>query len=344
MKTYKNINKSNKKIDKKIKHFKHQIYSLAGSHNLLLNLLIKIQKEILNLNTDKNFFIKMKGGTTTNTTQLEKQNLASFNQTQNELLDTIGTTGLSSLKLVMGLADGLIKNTLNTTLNTLDPKLATLSWEDAAPYLKGKVKLLDALVRQFFDAYMNPAPPNPNEFRESVNNILQILSEAAVEILNIVEPKINVVVEKLKSMILKTSTTLGTASVTAGINFVKSGVAAIPVVGGLVNLMLSFGKIFNAMTKIFLIFVDTNSTSGIKIAESVKQVGDRINATQAQLNQQYSNLQNLSKTLPQMPTSTAPKFGGKNKTKKLEKKIKNKLSNCKQCEKKNNLLKNHLNN
>lgn len=344
--------KKNKKMNDKLYKFKHNIYALAGSHNLLLNVLAKIKNKSKKLIEKKSF----SGGAAI--TPGEQYELQKFNSTQEALLDTLGTTGIAGLKLAMQMANGAIKSTLGEALNKIDPELANLSWEQAAPYLTEKIKVLEALVTEAFEAYNNPARPNPNQFRDSVDNILKVLSEAAVEILEIIEPKLDAIVEKIRGMMIKTSVTLGTASVTSAINFAKAAISAIPVVGGILNLLLSFGKIFNAITKIFLIFVDTNSGTGIKLAEMVKGVSDKISATSVkaaaaidELSQAANSLEaKVPKALPVAnvvstpPPVNASKLikGGKAKTKKLEQRIKNKLDYCNKSKKHHKTLKHHL--
>lgn len=335
--------KKNKNMNNKLYKFKHNIYALAGSHNLLLNTLMKLKQKIQKV-TNKKFH----GGALT---PGEKNELQEFDAVQKALLDTLGSTGIAGLKYAMQMADGAIKNTLGQALNTIDPELANLTWEQASPYLNEKIKVLETLVVQAFEAYNNPAPPNPNQFRDSVNNILQVISDAALEILNIIEPKLDAIVYKLKTMITKTSVTLGAASVNAGINFIKAGVSAIPVIGGIFNLMLSFGKIFNAITKIFLIFVDTNSSNGIKMAEMVRGIGDRLAVTTQKASTAFNELSeaaaNIQSQLPATPPvanvgPTQPIKGGKAKTRKLEENIKNKLHYCNTCKKNHKTLKHHL--
>lgn len=199
------------------------------------------------------------------------QGLSAINEIQTTALNLINTLkdgGIKTLMTGVSVTDKVLGNYINQILNQIVPGISDKKWNEVAPLLQEKIKTLSDVMTKFITDYKSGNNP---EFEAAVNNMVKLLGEISETLITQIEPEFNKITEKLGSMAKKTASTSGKAAVSAGMNFIKSGAAAIPVVGGLVNLMFAFGSMFNAATRIFYIFINTNSENAVSFTKAGKK-------------------------------------------------------------------------
>ena len=211
-----------------------------------------------------------------------------------QIMNTLGKGGLDALKTGVGLLDKTIGTYINTILNQIDPGIVDKPWNEVAPYLEEKIKTLSDVMTTFITDYNSG---QNQEFKNAVDNVVKLLGTITITLINQIKPEVDQITEKLASMAKKTATTSGKATVTAGMNFVKSGVSAIPIVGGLVNLMFAFGSMFNAATRIFQIFINTNSENAVSFTNAGKKAFDTLNKGVPELTKAFTDASKTFKTM-----------------------------------------------
>ena len=211
-----------------------------------------------------------------------------------QIMNTLGKGGLDALKTGVGLLDKTIGTYINTILNQIDPGIVDKPWNEVAPYLEEKIKTLSDVMTRFITDYNSG---QNQEFKNAVDNVVKLLGTITITLINQIKPEVDQITEKIASMAKKTATTSGKATVNAGMNFVKSGVSAIPIIGGLVNLMFAFGSMFNAATRIFQIFINTNSENAVSFTNAGKKAFDTLNKGVPELTKAFTDASNTFKTM-----------------------------------------------
>jgi len=186
------------------------------------------------------------------------------------------------------------KRILDTPINQLSPDL------------NKKVLLLAGVLKEIS---ANPAT------KQAVKEIAQAIAITIVEILKEIQPQVNKVTDQAIEMMEEVSEKLVTGATGTGITVAQAFISAIPLVGGIINLMIAIAKAFNTLMMTFKVFIDKSSPMVLTAAHTVKNTEDTALQGKNRIMGAVDNAANIMKQETQTPTPTLtqpPLKGGSN--------------------------------
>jgi hypothetical protein len=188
------------------------------------------------------------------------------------------------------------KRILDTPINQLSPDL------------NKKVLLLAGVLKEIS---ANPAT------KQAVKEIAQAIAITIVEILKEIQPQVNKVTDQAIEMMEEVSEKLVTGATGTGITVAQAFISAIPLVGGIINLMIAVAKAFNTLMMTFKVFIDKSSPMVLTAAHTVKNTEDTALQGKNRIMGAVDNAANIMKQETQTPTPTPtltqpPLKGGSN--------------------------------
>ena len=174
------------------------------------------------------------------------------------------------------------KNILDTPINQLSPDL------------NKKVLLLAGVLKELST---NPAT------KQAVKEIAQAIAVTVVEILKEIQPQVNKVTDQATEMMEQVSEKLVTGATGTGITVAQAFISAIPLVGGVINLMIAIAKGFNTLMITFKVFMDKSSPMMITAAHTIKDTEETALQGQKRIMGAVDNAANTINQANQTPSS-----------------------------------------
>jgi hypothetical protein len=183
---------------------------------------------------------------------------------------------------------------------------------------------------------------NSPAYIKAVEDFSEVFGEIIIIIINKIEPSLNEVFEKVSIITEKMGKEAAAGATKTGVGIISAGVAEVPYIGGIIDLIVAFGFGFNAFMKVMKIF----SKDGSIILQDMTNLTDELIETfhnnKDKLNKVYKDIPKLN-SIPTNPIPTNPipinnlnkslqKGGGKvfknlkHKRNKLTKRITNSLN------------------
>ena len=182
----------------------------------------------------------------------------------------------------MGMAMTGETKILNTPINLLSPEL------------NKKVLLLAGVLKELST---NPAT------KQAVKEIAQAIAVTAVEILKEIQPQVDKVTDQATEMMEQVSKKLVTGATGTGVTVAQAFISAIPMVGGVVNMMIAIAKGFNTLMATFKVFMDKGGPMMITAAHTIKNTEDTALQGKKRIMGAVNNAENIMKQSKQIPTS-----------------------------------------
>ena len=202
---------------------------------------------------------------------------------------------------VAGLKTGIqwYGNTLSKLIDmgmemTGEKKILDTPINQLSPDLNKKVLLLAGVLKELST---NPAT------KQAVKEIAQAIAVTIVEILKEIQPQVNKVTDQATEMLEQVSEKLVTGATGTGITVAQAFISAIPLVGGVINLMIAIAKGFNTLMITFKVFMDKSSPMVITAAHTIKNTEDTALQGQKRIMGAVDNAANIMKDANQSPSS-----------------------------------------
>ena len=139
--------------------------------------------------------------------------------------------------------------------------------------------------------------------KQAVKEIAQAIAVTVVEILKEIQPQVNKVTDQATDMMEQVSEKLVTGATGTGITVAQAFISAIPLVGGVINLMIAIAKGFNTLMITFKVFMDKSSPMVITAAHTIKDTEDTALQGQKRIMGAVDNAANTINQANQTPSS-----------------------------------------
>jgi len=234
---------------------------------------------------------------TSTTPSLGKENV----QDANDIFSTVKDLGIASLKTGIQLYGNTLSKLIDMGMgmagenNILDTPINQLS-----PDLNKKVLLFAGVLKELST---NPAT------KQAVKEIAQAIAVTAVEILKEIQPQVDKVTDQATEMMDQVATKLVTGATGTGVTVAQAFISAIPMVGGVINMMIAIAKGFNTLMITYKVFVDKSSPMMITAAHTIKNTEDTVLEGQKRIMGAVDNAKNIMKQSSQIPNPLKGGFG-----------------------------------
>ena len=299
-------------FQKATEHIKNKVtdveQGMSGGDNMTSNQIgtevIKQADELLKMIGGANEQIK--AGTSANT---GANTGANSNETTSQL-SSLGDTAsdyageiFSKAKdlTVVGLKTGIqwYGNTLSKLIDmgmemTGEKRILDTPINQLSPDLNKKVLLLAGVLKELST---NPAT------KQAVKEIAQAIAVTVVEILKEIQPQVNKVTDQATDMMEQVSEKLVTGATGTGITVAQAFISAIPLVGGVINLMIAIAKGFNTLMMTFKVFMNKSSPMVLTAAHTIKDTEDTALQGQKRIMGAVDNAANTINQANQTPSS-----------------------------------------
>ena len=202
---------------------------------------------------------------------------------------------------VVGLKTGIqwYGNTLSKLIDmgmemTGEKKMLDTPINQLSPDLNKKVLLLAGVLKELST---NPAT------KQAVKEIAQAVAVTVVEILKEIQPQVDKVTDQATEMMEQVSEKLVTGATGTGITVAQAFISAIPLVGGVINMMIAIAKGFNTLMITFKVFMDKGSPMVITAAHTIKDTEDTALQGQKRIMGAVDNATNTINQANQIPSS-----------------------------------------
>ena len=171
------------------------------------------------------------------------------------------------------MTESMVNNILNFVLDsTGNEDIINKPWQELSPELNKKLILLAGVLKEMSE---NPAT------KEAIKEAAKTIAVNTVELMEVIEPDINKVTDQAVHMINDVASKSAHGMASTGVSVAQAFIAEIPVVGGILDLMIAIGKGFNALMKVFKVFVSNFSDITVQGAETVAKVKDKVDEIKA---------------------------------------------------------------
>ena len=208
---------------------------------------------------------------------------------------------------VAGLKTGiqLYGNTLSNLIDmgmemTGEKKILDTPINQLSPDLNKKVLLFAGVLKELST---NPAT------KQAVKEIAQAIAVTAVEILKEIQPQVDKVTDQATEMMEQVAEKLVTGATGTGVTVAQAFISAIPMVGGVINMMIAIAKGFNTLMITYKVFVDKSSPMMITAAHTIKNTEDTVMEGQKRIMGAVDNAKNIMKQSSQIPNPLKGGFG-----------------------------------
>ena len=171
------------------------------------------------------------------------------------------------------MTESMVNNILNFVLDsTGNEDIINKPWQELSPELNKKLILLAGVLKEMSE---NPAT------KEAIKEAAKTIAVNTVELMEVIEPDINKVTDQAVHMINDVASKSAHGMASTGVSVAQAFIAEIPVVGGILDLMIAIGKGFNALMKVFKVFVSNFSDITVQGAETVAKIKDKVDEIKA---------------------------------------------------------------
>ena len=202
---------------------------------------------------------------------------------------------------VAGLKTGIqwYGNTLSNLIDmamemTGEKKILDTPINQLSPDLNKKILLLAGVLKELST---NPAT------KQAVKEIAQAIAVTVVEILKEIQPQVNKVTDQATEMLEQVAEKMVSGATGTGVTVAQAFISAIPLVGGVINLMIAIAKGFNTLMITFKVFMDKSSPMVITAAHTIKNTEDTALQGQKRIMGAVDNAANIMKDANQSPSS-----------------------------------------
>lgn len=242
--------------------------------------------------------------TTTNNNQLTTQSSSLGNTASDyagELFSKAKDVTVAGLKTGIQLYGNTLSNLIDTGMEmTGEKKILDTPINQLSPDLNKKVLLFAGVLKELST---NPAT------KQAVKEIAQAIAVTAVEILKEIQPQVDKVTDQATEMMEQVAEKLVTGATGTGVTVAQAFISAIPMVGGVINMMIAIAKGFNTLMITYKVFVDKSSPMMITAAHTIKNTEDTVLEGQKRIMGAVDNAKNIMKQSPQIPNQLKGGFG-----------------------------------
>ena len=186
------------------------------------------------------------------------------------------------------MTESMVNNILNFVLDsTGNEDIINKPWQELSPELNKKLILLAGVLKEMSE---NPAT------KEAIKEAAKTIAVNTVELMEVIEPDINKVTDQAVHMINDVASKSAHGMASTGVSVAQAFIAEIPVVGGILDLMIAIGKGFNALMKVFKVFVSNFSDITVQGAETVAKIKDKVDEIKAS-DKMDNNVKNNTDTI-----------------------------------------------
>ena len=234
---------------------------------------------------------------TSTTPSLGKENV----QDANDIFSTVKDLGIASLKTGIQLYGNTLSKLIDMGMGMVgENKILDTPINQLSPDLNKKVLLFAGVLKELST---NPAT------KQAVKEIAQAIAVTAVEILKEIQPQVDKVTDQATEMMDQVATKLVTGATGTGVTVAQAFISAIPMVGGVINMMIAIAKGFNTLMITYKVFVDKSSPMMITAAHTIKNTEDTVLEGQKRIMGAVDNAKNIMKQSSQIPNPLKGGFG-----------------------------------
>ena len=176
--------------------------------------------------------------------------------------------GKIALQTGVKISESMINTILNFVLDsTGNESIVDKSWQELSPELNKKLILLAGVLKEMSD---NPAT------KEAIKEAAKTTAVNAVEIMKVIQPDINKVTDQAVDMVNEVASKSVQGMASTSVSVAQAFLAEIPIIGGILDLMIAIGKGFNALMRVFKIFVSRSSGMVVQGTETIAKVKDKL--------------------------------------------------------------------
>jgi len=242
--------------------------------------------------------------TTTNNNQLTTQSSSLGNTASDyagELFSKAKDVTVAGLKTGIQLYGNTLSNLIDMGMEmTGEKKILDTPINQLSPDLNKKVLLFAGVLKELST---NPAT------KQAVKEIAQAIAVTAVEILKEIQPQVDKVTDQATEMMEQVAEKLVTGATGTGVTVAQAFISAIPMVGGVINMMIAIAKGFNTLMITYKVFVDKSSPMMITAAHTIKNTEDTVLEGQKRIMGAVDNAKNIMKQSSQIPNPLKGGFG-----------------------------------
>ena len=234
---------------------------------------------------------------TSTTPSLGKENV----QDTNDIFSTVKDLGIASLKTGIQLYGNTLSKLIDMGMGMVgENKILDTPINQLSPDLNKKVLLFAGVLKELST---NPAT------KQAVKEIAQAIAVTAVEILKEIQPQVDKVTDQATEMMEQVAEKLVTGATGTGVTVAQAFISAIPMVGGVINMMIAIAKGFNTLMITYKVFVDKSSPMMITAAHTIKNTEDTVLEGQKRIMGAVDNAKNIMKQSSQIPNPLKGGFG-----------------------------------
>jgi hypothetical protein len=166
------------------------------------------------------------------------------------------------------ITESMVNNVINFVLDsTGNENIITTPWQELSPELNKKLILLAGVLKEMSE---NPAT------KEAIKEAAKTIAVSTVELMELIEPDINKVTDQAVHMVGDVASKSAHGMASTGISVAQAFLAEIPVVGGILDLTIAIGKGFNALMRVFKVYVSNFSDITVQGVEMAAKIKDKI--------------------------------------------------------------------
>jgi len=164
--------------------------------------------------------------------------------------------------------------------------LADKTWQELSPELNKKLILFAAVLKELSE---NPAT------KEAIKEIAKVVAVSVVEWMKEIKPDVDMITDQTITMLKEIANKSVHGATSTSISVLQAFLAEIPFVGGILDLTIAIGKGFNALMKVFNVFVSRFSPIGIKGAETIVNTADKLGALKSKIEDETDKISQMVK-------------------------------------------------
>lgn len=148
-------------------------------------------------------------------------------------------------------------------------------------------------------AYLREVANNPEQLK-AIQEISEALGVMGIELMDAIKPSVDKVIDKLIYASQEVGSKSAFGAVQTFFTIASSMVAAVPGIGGVVDLLVSIAMAFNSFMRVVRTFIETNSDAAVDSAEIA---GKTVGIVRKDANKIMSMVERLKQSVPTIPTA-----------------------------------------